>query len=64
MTLQVIRARGENIDKMLKRFKGRVSSTKLIKKIRERMYYEKPSIVDKKVRSKGAYKQGLITKSN
>lgn len=64
MTLQIIRARGENIDKMLKRFKGRVSSTKLIKKIRERMYYEKPSIIDKKIKSRGAYRQGLITKAN
>lgn len=64
MALQIIRARGESTDKMLKRFKSRVTSTKLIKKIRERMYYEKPSIVGRRMESRGAYRQSLITEAN
>lgn len=61
MTLEIVRLKGELIDKMLKRFKGKVSSTRLIKKIRGRTYYEKPSIIERKVRAKGAYKQKMRT---
>ena len=64
MTLQVVRTKTETIDKLLKRFKTKASSTKLVKKIRSRMYYEKPSIVAKRLKSKGAYKQKFLLESN
>jgi small subunit ribosomal protein S21 len=62
--LQVTRTRGENIDRLLKRFKVKFTKTKLVKEIRKRMYYKKPSIIAREVSSKGAYKQSLITKAD
>lgn len=62
--LQIIRTRGENIDRLLKRFKVKFTKTKRLKVIRRRMFYKKPSIIAREVSSKGAYKQILITEAN
>jgi len=35
----------ENIDRALKRYKRKVNSTKVIKELRNRKHFEKPSVV-------------------
>jgi len=44
--------KGDNIAKALKRFKQKVRSTKLIKEIRDRKFFEKPSVVKRKQKKK------------
>ena len=44
--------KGENITKALKRFKQKVRSTQLIKQIRDRKFFEKPSAIKRKQKKK------------
>lgn len=44
--------KGDNITKALKLFKQKVKNTKLIKELREREYYEKPSVKRRKNKKK------------
>lgn len=44
--------KGENILKALKRFKQKVRSTKLIKELRERQQFDKPSVKKRKAKKK------------
>lgn len=44
--------KGDNINKALKRFKQKVRSTKLIKDIRDRKFFEKPSAKKRKQKEK------------
>ena len=44
--------KGDNITKALKLFKQKVKNTKLIKELRERQYYEKPSVKRRKDKKK------------
>jgi small subunit ribosomal protein S21 len=44
--------KGDNINKALKRFKQKVRSTKLIKEIRDRKFFEKPSVIKRKQKKK------------
>ena len=50
---------GDNIDKALKEFKFKTKRTKLISKIRELSFYEKPSMKKRKMMQKAKYKQKL-----
>ena len=45
----------ENINQALKRFKRKVSKTKLIKQLRENKFYEKPSAKKRKQKLKAIY---------
>ena len=45
----------ENINQALKRFKSKVSKTKLIKQLRENKFYEKPSAKKRKQKLKAIY---------
>ena len=43
---------GENIDRALKRFKRKFDSTKTMRNLRERQQFNKPSVVNRKQKTK------------
>ena len=50
---------GENIERALKRFKRKFEKTGVIKELRERKKYTKPSIKRREELKKAVYVQGL-----
>jgi len=54
----------ESIDKALKRFKKKFEKTGVLKELRSRTFFEKPSISKRTVRLKAAYRQTLFAKEN
>ncbi len=50
---------GENIERALKRFKRKFEKTGVIKELRERKKYTKPSIKRREEMKKAIYVQGL-----
>ena len=50
---------GENIERALKRFKRKFERTGIIKEIRSRQAYKKPSIERREIRKKAIYIQQL-----
>ena len=55
--LRVIVKDGDTIDKSLKQFKRKVMNTKLIKELRDRQEFEKPSVTKRKKKLKALYSQ-------
>lgn len=54
----------ESIEKALKRFKKKFERTGILKEIRGRNFYEKPSIIRRAERIKAAYKEKMYAKEN
>ncbi|HBH25619.1 MAG TPA: 30S ribosomal protein S21 [Cytophagales bacterium] len=54
----------ESIDKALKRFKKKFERTGVLREIRGRSYYEKPSISRRNEKIKAAYKQKMQEQQN
>ncbi len=54
----------ESIDKALKRFKKKFEKTGVLKEIRGRNFYEKPSIIKRAQKIKAAYKEKMFAKEN
>ncbi|MDD4142093.1 MAG: 30S ribosomal protein S21 [Bacteroidales bacterium] len=52
---------GENIDKALKRLKRKFEKTGVVKELRARQKFTKPSVVKREQRIKAAYVQHLRT---
>ena len=50
---------GENIDRALKKFKRKFEKTGVVKELRNRQKYTKPSIVKREQKLKAIYVQGL-----
>lgn len=50
---------GENIDKALKKFKRKFEKTGVVKELRERQKYTKPSIINREMKLKAIYIQQL-----
>jgi small subunit ribosomal protein S21 len=50
---------GENIDKALKKFKRKFEKTGVVKELRERQKFTKPSIVKREMKLKAIYIQQL-----
>ena len=50
---------GENIDKALKKFKRKFEKTGVVKELRERQKYTKPSVKNREARLKAIYVQQL-----
>jgi len=50
---------GENIDRALKKFKRKFEKTGVIKELRSRQVYRKPSVVNREQMIKAAYIQQL-----
>jgi small subunit ribosomal protein S21 len=53
----------ETIDRALKRFKKKFEKVGLLKNIRKRMFYKKPSIMHREERLKAIYKQEMQNKA-
>jgi len=54
----------ESIDKALKRFKKKFERTGVLKELRQRSYYEKPSVKDRNTKLKAAYRQKMRDAEN
>ena len=54
----------ESIDKALKRFKKKFERTGVLREIRSRSYYEKPSIKKRDEKIKAAYRQKMVNLEN
>ncbi len=52
--------KGENIDKALRRYKRKVRNTKLIKEVRKRKQYTKPSVRRRNEVQDAAYRERII----
>jgi len=50
---------GENIERALKRFKRKFEKTGVVKEIRARQAFKKPSVIQREIKIKAVYKQGL-----
>jgi len=50
---------GENIERALKKFKRKFEKTGVIKELRERKAYKKPSITKREMRMKAIYVQQM-----
>lgn len=50
---------GENIERALKKFKRKYEKTGVIKELRARQYFTKPSVAGRKAHLKAIYVQGL-----
>ena len=51
--------KGENIERMLKRYKKKFEKTKVLRELRARQLFVKPSVVSRDMRKKAIYVQGL-----
>ncbi|MCK5704006.1 MAG: 30S ribosomal protein S21 [Cyclobacteriaceae bacterium] len=54
----------ESIEKALKRFKKKFERTGILKEIRGRNFYEKPSIIRRAEKIKAAYKEKMYAREN
>ncbi len=54
----------ESIDRALKRFKKKFERTGVLKELRARTYYEKPSVAKRAQRIRAAYKQKMYAQEN
>ena len=54
----------ESIDRALKRFKKKFEKTGVIRELRSRTFYEKPSVKRRNVRIKAAYRQFKYAEEN
>lgn len=50
---------GENIERALKKFKRKFEKTGVVKELRSRQAFEKPSVVNRKKKIKAVYVQKL-----
>ena len=50
---------GENIERALKKFKRKFEKTGVIKELRERKAYKKPSVKKREVKIKAVYRQKI-----
>lgn len=62
--LRVVVKDGDSIEKALKQFKRKVMNTKLVKELRDRQEYEKPSVTARKQKLKARYVQRLRNESD
>ena len=51
---------GENIERSLKKFKRKFEKTGVMKELRNRKAFKKPSMVNRELRMKAIYKQHLF----
>ena len=54
----------ESIDKALKRFKKKFEKTGVLRELRSRTYYEKPSVSRRHQKIKAAYRQKKYAEEN
>jgi small subunit ribosomal protein S21 len=54
----------ESIDKALKRFKKKFERTGVLKELRSRSYFEKPSVTKRHQKIRAAYRQKMVAEEN
>ncbi|MGF1637742.1 MAG: 30S ribosomal protein S21 [Cyclobacteriaceae bacterium] len=54
----------ESIDKALKRFKKKFEKTGVLKEVRRRNYFEKPSVTNRNQKLRAAYRQKMVAELN
>jgi small subunit ribosomal protein S21 len=54
----IIPVEGDNIERALKNFKKKVEKTKLVKQLRDRKYFNKPSEKKRSIKLKAIYVEG------
>jgi small subunit ribosomal protein S21 len=54
----------ETIDRALKRFKKKFEKTGVLKELRARTFYEKPSVKKRNEKIRASYKQKMYAKEN
>lgn len=54
----------ESIDRALKRFKKKFERTGVLKELRARTFFEKPSVTKRTQRIRAAYKQKMYAEEN
>ncbi|WP_226391240.1 30S ribosomal protein S21 [Penaeicola halotolerans] len=54
----------ESIEKALKRFKKKFDRTGVIRKLRSRQHFTKPSVLKREEKIKAAYKQRMFASEN
>lgn len=50
---------GESIERALKRYKRKHDRTKIVRQLRDRQQFTKPSVIKRKERIRAAYKQRM-----
>lgn len=53
---------GESIDKALKKYKRKFDRTGVVRELRSRQQFTKPSVIERQQRLRAAYKQQLLSK--
>ncbi|AKQ44490.1 MULTISPECIES: 30S ribosomal protein S21 [Rufibacter] len=54
----------ESVDKALKRFKKKFERTGVLKQLRARTFFQKPSVTKRKQKERAVYKQQLFATDN
>ncbi len=54
----------ESVDRALKRFKKKFEKTGVLKELRSRTFFQKPSVSKKKQKERAVYKQQLFVDEN
>ncbi|MCB0505016.1 MAG: 30S ribosomal protein S21 [Cyclobacteriaceae bacterium] len=54
----------ESIDRALKRFKKKFERTGVLRELRSRTAYEKPSVTRRNIKLRAAYRQKMYAKEN
>lgn len=53
---------GESIDKALKKYKRKFDRTGVVRQLRSRQQFNKPSVINRQQRQRAAYKQQMLSK--
>jgi len=53
---------GESIDKALKKYKRKFDKTGVVRQLRSRQQFTKPSVLNRQQRVRAAYKQQMISR--
>jgi small subunit ribosomal protein S21 len=54
----------ESVDRALKRFKKKFERTGVLKELRRRTFFQKPSVTKRKQKEKAVYKQNMYATEN
>lgn len=54
----------ESVDRALKRFKKKFERTGVLKELRSRTFFEKPSVAKRKQKERAKYKQTMFANEN
>ena len=52
---------GESIDRALKRYKRKYDKTGVVRQLRARQQFVKPSVIERQVKNRAAHKQRLLS---